>query len=95
NTSGSIAIGEQVSACVRPEDVTLALLKTSSSARNSFTGIVTRAVPIGPLTRVELDCGFPLVCLITKRSANELGLEKDKPVHATFKATGVHVIKRD
>ncbi|MFC2047952.1 ABC transporter ATP-binding protein [Chloroflexota bacterium] len=89
------AIGEKVSACVRPEDVTLALSKPSSSARNSFVGEVARVVSMGSLTRVELNCGFPLVCLVTKRSADELDLKKRKQVNATFKATGVHVIKRE
>ena len=88
-------MGEEVCACLRPEDVTLALSRVSSSARNSFSGKVTRVVTMGPLTRVEIDCGFPLVALVTKRSAVELGLEKGKEVYTTFKATGVHVIKRN
>ena len=87
-------VGEEVCACVRPEDITLALSSASSSARNSFIGKITRIVPAGPLTRVEIDCGFPLIALVTKRSAAELDLKKGKQVHATFKATGVHVIKR-
>ena len=89
------ATGEEVCACVRPEDITLALSKVSSSARNSFEGEITWLVSMGPLTRVEVDCGFPLVVLVTKRSAEELGLAKGKKVYATFKATGVHVIKRN
>ena len=89
------AIGEEVLACVRPEDVTLAGSEISSSARNLFRAEVTRTVSLGPLTRVELDCDFPLVCLITSRSADEMGLMKGKTVYATFKATGVHVIKRE
>jgi len=88
------SVGEEVCACVRPEDITLALSPASSSARNSFAGEITRAVPVGPLTRIEIDCGFPLTALITKRSTEELGLEKGKQVYATFKATAVHVIKR-
>ena len=87
------AVGEEVCACVRPEDITIALSEVSSSARNSFTGEITRVVAVGPLARVEIDCGFPLIALVTKRSAEELGLEKGKQVFATFKATGVHVIK--
>ena len=87
------AVGEKVCACVRPEDITLVTSKVSSSARNSFTGEITRVVAVGPLARVEIDCGFPLIALVTKRSAEELGLEKGKQVFATFKATGVHVIK--
>ncbi len=89
------AIGEEVSACVRPEDVTLALTEVSSSARNSYAGEITWIVSMGPLTRVEIGCGFPLVALVTKRSAEEMGLVKGKEVYVTFKATGVHVIKRN
>ncbi len=89
------ATGEEVCACIRPEDITLALSRLSSSARNLLVGEVTRVVSLGPLSRIEIDCGFPLVALVTKRSAEELELEKGKQVYATFKATGVHVIKRE
>jgi len=89
------SIGEEVCACIRPEDITLALSRTSTSARNLFAGEVRRLVSTGPLTRVEIDCGFPLVALVTKRSAEELGLEEGKQVYTSFKATGVHVIKRE
>ena len=88
------AVGERVSVCIRPEDITLALSKATSSARNSLIGKTARVVSAGSLTRVELDCGFPLVVLITKRSAEELNLEGKKKVYATFKATGAHIIKR-
>ncbi len=87
--------GKEVSACIRPEDVTLALSKLSTSARNSFTGEITRVVSIGPLARVEINCGFPLVALITRRSAEEMGLEKGRQIYANFKATTVHVIKKE
>jgi tungstate transport system ATP-binding protein len=89
------AVGTEVSACVRPEDITLALSKVSSSARNSFGGEITLAASAGPLTRVEIDCGFSLIVLVTKRSFEGLGLENGKKVYATFKATGVHVIKKN
>ncbi|MFC1993054.1 ABC transporter ATP-binding protein [Chloroflexota bacterium] len=87
-------VGERISVCIRPEDITLALSKPASSARNSLAGEITRIVSAGSLTRVELDCGFPLIVLITKRSAEELKLESTRKVYATFKATGVHTIKR-
>ncbi len=89
------AVGEEVCACVRPEDITLALSKAPSSARNSFAGEIVKAVSVGSLTRVKIDCGFPLVALVTKKSAEELNLESGRRVYASFKATGVHVIKRD
>ena len=87
-------VGEKVSVCMRPEDITIALSRLSSSARNSLAGKVTRALTTGPLCRVEVDCGFPLVSLVTKRSAEELGLQKGRQVYATFKAVSIHVIKK-
>ncbi len=89
------AVGEGVCACIRPEDITLALSKVRSSARNSFVGEITRVVSIGSLNRIQVDCGFQLVALVTKKSAQELNLECGKEVCASFKATGVHVIKRE
>lgn len=88
-------VGEEVCACVRPEDITLALSKTPSSARNLFIGEVVKVVSMGSLTRVEIDCGFSLVVLVIKKSAEALNLESGRRVCASFKATGVHVIKRD
>ncbi|MCJ7743943.1 MAG: ABC transporter ATP-binding protein [Dehalococcoidales bacterium] len=87
--------GAVVSACIRPEDITLFLSPVSSSARNSFVGEITRVVSSGPLSRIEIDCGFPLVALVTKRSTEELNLQKGKKVYATFKATAVHVIQSE
>jgi len=87
--------GEGVSACVRAEAVTLASSRLSSSARNSFVGEITRIVWLEPLVRVEVDCGFPLTALVTKRSAEELALEKGKRVYAAFKATAVHILRRE
>ena len=88
------AVGEEVCACVRPEDITLALSKAPSSARNSFTGQITRVVSLGPLNRIEIDCSFRLVALVTKKSAEELNLEGGRSIYATFKATGVHILRR-
>ncbi|MFC1967669.1 ABC transporter ATP-binding protein [Chloroflexota bacterium] len=89
-----IAEGQTISVCIRPEDVTLSLDKSASSARNCFSGEVERAVAIGPLARVEINCGFRLVTLVTKKSAEELSLIPGKKVYATFKATAAHVIRR-
>jgi molybdopterin-binding protein len=50
---------------------------------------------MGPLTRVEIDCGFPLVVMVTRKSAEEMKLVKGRKVFATFKATGVHVIRKN
>ena len=50
--------------------------------------------PSGPLVRVVIDCGLPVVALITRGSANEMKLEEGQAVTATFKATAVHLIPR-
>ena len=87
-------IGEEVHALIRPEDITLALHKDASSARNNFEGRITRIFPVGALVRVEVACGFPLLVVVTKRSVQDLNLTVDKKVYATFKATAIHIIKR-
>jgi len=88
-------VGKKVCACIRPEDITLALYNTQSSARNSFRGEVIRVTTLGPLSRVEMNCGFPLIALVTKISAEELNLQVGSKVFATFKATGVHIMEKE
>jgi tungstate transport system ATP-binding protein len=87
-------IGEPVYALVRPEDITFTLAKDKTSARNVFEGKITKIASVGPLVRIEVDCGFPLLGVITKRSAEELGLKVGRRIRANSKATAVHVIKR-
>ncbi len=89
------AVGDRVHACIRSEEVTLALARLSSSARNTFTGEIRQIITTGPIARVEIDCGFPLIAMITNRSAEEMSLEKGRKVHASFKATAIHVIRQD
>ncbi len=88
-------VGTKVSVCMRPEDVTIALKKLSSSARNSLPGRINWVAYSGPLCRIEIDCGFPLIALVTKRSAEEMGLKRGVPVYATVKAVAIHIIERD
>jgi len=90
----SYPVGKEVYACIRPEDITLALSSTQSSARNSFQAEVTRVATLGSLSRVEINCGFRLIALVTKISAEELHLQAGREVYATFKATGVHIMER-
>ncbi len=88
-------VGVEVSVCMRPEDITVALSRISSSARNSMAGNITWTVSTGPLCRVEIDCGFPLVALVTRRSAEEMRLKKGTQVFANFKAVSIHVLRRN
>lgn len=86
--------GDRVRLCLRPEDITLAPSKDKSSARNSFKGTITRIVPLGALTRVSVDCGFPLIALVTKRSLEDLGLKEGDEIIVSFKATAIHILKQ-
>ena len=85
-------VGEEVYVGIRPEDITLALSKGESSARNCFRGRVSRVTPLGPVSQVDVDCGFRLVTLVTRVSVEELNLQEGREVYASFKATGVHLI---
>lgn len=102
---GEIEPGRSVWLCLRPEDVTLwkALPPTitsrggemeAGSARNRLAGTILRLTPQGPLVRVTLDCGFPLVSLVTRTSAQEMDLAEGQRVTATFKASAAHLIVR-
>ena len=86
------AVGEPVNVFIRPEDITLSLAQSVTSARNHFSGRITALLPTGPLVRVSLDCGFPLVALITRMSADEMDLQPGKTVYASFKVTAIHII---
>jgi molybdopterin-binding protein len=88
-------VGEWVRLCVRPEDVTLTARPagSGSSARNHLDGRIVRLAQSGAHVRVTIDCGFPLVALVTQRSVGELGLEPGRPVTAHFKATAAHLLR--
>lgn len=65
---------------------------TASSARNRFTGLVTRVVTDTVMAQVELQCGpFRVVSLMSSEAARELGLEPGKVASAVVKATQVVV----
>ena len=85
-------IGGKVNVFIRPEDITLSLAKNSTSARNVFCGQITSLIPSGPLVRVSLDCGFPLIALITRMSSDEMNLDTGKTVFTSFKAAAIHVV---
>jgi tungstate transport system ATP-binding protein len=93
---GDLVPGRQVLFCLRPEDITLwpTLDPPVSSARNRLTGRIQRIIPQGPLARVQLDCGFPLLALVTRSSVVEMELAEGKMVGASFKASAAHLIPR-
>ena len=84
--------GGKVNIFIRPEDITLSLTKSPSSARNVLSGRITSMIPAGPLVRVNLDCGFPLIALITRMSADDMKLETGQSLYASFKVAAIHII---
>jgi len=83
-----------VVACVRAEDVAITRdPAAASSVRNRLAGRIVSVAIEGPLARVELDCGFPLVALITAQSAGEMELKAGDSVCAAVKTTAVHLAR--
>ena len=82
-----------VLASIRAEDVALTRdVASASTQRNRLAGVV-RAISIeGPLARVEMDCGFPMVALVTAQSATDLNLLPGESLAAVVKTTSVHLI---
>ena len=86
---------KDVSVCIRAEDVILLRGEAGpSSPRNHLPGTVRELHREGPLMRVELDCGFPLVALLTKQACEELSLAPGQRVIALVKAPSIHLIAR-
>jgi len=85
----------EVFVCIRGEDVMLQRDGgAGSSVRNRLSARVVAVQPGSPLTRVELDAGFPLFALITRPACEELELCAGVTVTALIKAPAVHLIPR-
>jgi tungstate transport system ATP-binding protein len=92
-----VAASTHVTMFLRHEDITITLpspQKAPSSARNQFAGKIVKVFPVGSQMRITIDCGFPLVALVTKRSWEELGLETGRQVVSSFKASSIHLIPK-
>ena len=65
------------------------------SARNQFTGLVTRVVSDTVMSQVELQCGpFRVVSLISTEAVTALGLAEGEIATAVVKATNVGIEAR-
>jgi molybdate transport system ATP-binding protein len=89
-----LAIGDQVLACIRAEDIALQLPESSatSSPRNHLPAAITAIHPDGPLLRVQLDAGFPLTAYITRPTREQLDLHPGSHITAAVKAPAIHLI---
>jgi tungstate transport system ATP-binding protein len=92
-------VGENVTVCIRPEEVFVKMSTTGSaasndSARNRLAGRVEQVDVLGATAKITIDCGFPLKALITRRSMEEMDIGPGVMVIAGFKATSAHVIRK-
>jgi len=90
-----IAMATKVTVCLHYEDITLLAPSSQtvpSSARNRLAGKIVKVFPLGSQVKVTVDCGFPIIALVTKRSWEDLKLEVGQTVVASFKASSVHLI---
>ncbi|KUG14263.1 abc-type tungstate transport system, atp-binding protein [hydrocarbon metagenome] len=87
--------GTSVTMYMRPEDITFHVKDgVRSSARNEFSGTIRKVLPIGPMVRMKVDAGIPLIAVITQRSYEELGLGLGVTTDLAFKASAIHVVER-
>jgi molybdopterin-binding protein len=79
-------LAQESPAAVEPEAI------VAQSARNRFTGIVTRVVKDEVMAQVDMQAGpFRVVSLMSREAADELGLEPGVLAVAAVKATNVVV----
>jgi tungstate transport system ATP-binding protein len=92
---GDVGLGEQVSLCIRPENVTLSAIASGNltSVTDTYPGTVQKITPIGHYRKVQLNCGFPLTAYVTNPSFSDLSLKEGTEVLASFKTKSVHVIR--
>jgi molybdopterin-binding protein len=78
-------------ASVRPEDILVSPELLLSSARNSFCGTITRIADRGSTFYLTVNLPPDFICLVTRRSFDEMGLAEGQKVYITFKASAVHI----
>jgi len=78
-------------ASVRPEDILISTEPLHSSARNSFGGTITHIVDRGSTIYLTVNLPPDFICLVTRRSFEEMGLAEGKKIYITFKATAIHI----
>lgn len=80
------ALARYMASLPRPDPPAVA----SESARNRFTGIITRVIKDAVAAQVEIQAGpHRIVSLITRESVDELGLKPGLIAVASVKATNV------
>lgn len=94
--TGDYVTGQNVYCCLRPENITVSKEKpANTSIRNIFEAKILKIIRQGYFYKITLDCGFPLVAYITMPSCEDLGICEGASVSVSFKATAVHIMRRE
>ena len=80
-----------VHASVRPEEIVLSRERLLSSARNAFPGQIVDISDRGTIVYITVRIPPDFICMITRRSLEEMELTEGMGVHIAFKASAVHV----
>jgi tungstate transport system ATP-binding protein len=92
-----LPLGAKVILLLPYDDITIFIPSSGSvttSARNRFPGEIVRMFAVGSQVRVYINCGLYLTALITRKSAEEMGLKEGMRVVAMVKAVSIRVIAR-
>lgn len=79
----------KVKVVVHPEDILLS--RDCPGSNNNFSGKVLDISSKGPLCKLTLDIGVPLVCLTTMQQIKELEANIDDTLWAVINESSVHV----
>ncbi len=78
-------------ASIRPEDILISPEPLHSSARNSFCGTIASVIDKGSTLYLTVTLPPDFICLVTRRSFEDMGLAEGQKVYITFKASAVHI----
>lgn len=90
-TSTSPGDGDVV-VSIRPEDILISKVPIDSSARNSFSGVVSEVIRMKSTIKLLIDTGLLFRVVLTKRAYDDMELSQGSKVHLTFKASATHII---
>ena len=85
--------GERILLALRPEDVRLGPAEPAPGAVNRLLGRIIHVVPAPLHVRVVVDCGIPVVALVTHRIAADLALVPGMSVAVSFAPDSPHLLR--
>lgn len=87
-------LNDKVRVFLKPDDIVIATeYIENTSFRNQVKGVVTNIYKDGPKTLCVVDCGFPLICEVSKASLQILSVELGSNVYCLFKTLSLDSIK--